>query len=68
MSQRPYNFEEIYNEFQSKIHYYLLKMIGSEEAEDLTQDVFLKVHNGLSKFDGRSKLSTWIYRIATNTA
>jgi len=33
---------------------------------DLAQDVFLKVNQGLPKFEGRSSLSTWIYRIATN--
>ena len=51
-----------------KFKKYLQNMVGREEAEDLTQDVFLKVHKGLSKFDGRSKLSTWVYKIATNTA
>jgi RNA polymerase sigma-70 factor (ECF subfamily) len=37
------------------------------EAEDLTQDVFIKVYQNLKKFKGKSKLSTWIYRIAYNT-
>jgi DNA-directed RNA polymerase specialized sigma24 family protein len=35
-------------------------------AEDFTQDVFIRVHEGLGKFEGRSKLSTWINKIATN--
>jgi RNA polymerase sigma-70 factor (ECF subfamily) len=43
-------------------------MVGRNDAEDLTQEVFLKVSNGLGDFEGRSRLSTWIYRIATNAA
>jgi RNA polymerase sigma-70 factor (ECF subfamily) len=39
-----------------------------QEAEDLTQEVFIKLNSGLEKFEGRSKLPTWIYKIATNTA
>ena len=43
-------------------------MVGKDQAEDLTQEVFMKVDRGLKEFKGESKLSTWIYRIATNTA
>lgn len=39
-----------------------------EEAEDITQEVFVKVYNGLRKFDQKSSFSTWLYRIATNSA
>lgn len=38
----------------------------TEEAEDLAQEVFVEVYNSIKKFDGRSSLSTWIYRIAVN--
>jgi RNA polymerase sigma-70 factor (ECF subfamily) len=48
---------------------YLSRLSGNKlEAEDLTQDVFIKVNESLDKFEGRSSLSTWIYTIATNTA
>jgi RNA polymerase sigma-70 factor (ECF subfamily) len=43
-------------------------MMGPAEAEDVAQEVFEKVNRSLDGFKGQSKLSTWIYRIATNTA
>ncbi len=46
-----------------------LKMLGDpQDAEDILQETFIKVYKNLNKFDGRSSLSTWIYRIATNEA
>lgn len=38
------------------------------EAEEVTQDVFLKIYKSASGFDGKSKVTTWIYRITINTA
>jgi len=62
-------FQQIYKDYYPKILRYLTKLTDDiEEAEDLTQDVFIKVNSGLEKFEGRSSLSTWIYKIATNTA
>lgn len=61
-------FEKIYNEYYSKTLQYVTRIVGPNEAEDITQDVFSKIYSGLAEFQGRSKLSTWIYRIATNTA
>jgi len=61
-------FQHIYNAFRPKIHRYLARLAGKEEADDLTQEVFAKVSRGLKDFRGESKLSSWIYRIATNTA
>ncbi len=62
------DFQELYGEFRPKILRYLSQLIAPEEAEDIAQEVFEKVNRGLKGFEGRSKLSTWIYRIATNTA
>jgi RNA polymerase sigma-70 factor (ECF subfamily) len=61
-------FQEIYEIFHPRIHRYLSRLIGEYEAEDLTQEVFIKVSKGLSEFRGESQLSTWIYRIAFNAA
>ncbi|MFH1717693.1 MAG: RNA polymerase sigma factor [Planctomycetota bacterium] len=47
---------------------YLRRLCGSnQDAEDLTQQTFLKVWSSLGGFAGRSKFSTWLYRIAHNT-
>jgi len=61
-------FNDIYRDFKPKILRYLTRMVGVAEAEDLVQDVFLKVNQGLKRYDGRAGISTWIYRIATNAA
>ena len=61
------NITQIYKEFHPRILRYLERLTGEkEEARDLAQEVFLKVDQGLSKFQGRASLSTWIYKIATN--
>lgn len=62
------DFKEIYEEFQPKIVHYLRRLLGNQDAEDIAQEVFAKVSRGLESFKGQSKLSTWIYRVATNTA
>jgi RNA polymerase sigma-70 factor (ECF subfamily) len=41
---------------------------NAEDASDFSQEVFLKVYRGLSRFQGRSRFSTWLYKIAYNTA
>jgi RNA polymerase sigma-70 factor (ECF subfamily) len=65
---RPPDFQTIYDEFQPKIRRYLSRLVGATDAEDLTQEVFAKVSRALPSFRGESRVSTWIYRIATNTA
>jgi len=60
--------EQIYIEYYPRIHRYLIRMIGPKEAEDLAQEVFIKAGCALDTFHHESRLSTWLYRIATNTA
>lgn len=68
MTKNGMDFQEIYTTFQPKIFGYLSRMLGENEAEDLTQEVFVKVDKALKEFRGEAQLSTWIYRIATNAA
>jgi RNA polymerase sigma-70 factor (ECF subfamily) len=68
MKSNELEFEQIYAVYQPKIHRYLNRMVGEFEAEDLTQEVFIKVSQALENFRGDAELSTWIYRIATNAA
>ena len=62
------DFNEVYEEFHPKILHYLSRLTNPHEAEDIAQEVFEKVNRSLRNFKGESKLSTWLYRIATNTA
>jgi RNA polymerase sigma-70 factor (ECF subfamily) len=53
--------------FVDPVYRLALRMTGSEEdAEDITQDTFIKIIKSLPSFEGRSQISTWIYRIAMN--
>ncbi len=62
------DFDSIYKVFRPKIVRYLAHMIGRRDAEDLTQEVFVKINHALKTFRGESQVSTWVYRIATNVA
>jgi len=61
-------FQEVYDSFHTKIFRYLKGLVGENEAEEVTQTVFEKVSRNLGSFKKEAKLSTWLYRIATNTA
>lgn len=61
-------FQDVYDEFRERVRHYLGQLVGESDAEDVTQEVFIKIDKGLETFKGESKLSTWIYRIATNAA
>ncbi len=55
--------------FQDKVFNTVVSIIQNlEEAEDVSQEVFIEVYESVQKFRGESKLSTWIYRIATTKA
>jgi RNA polymerase sigma-70 factor (ECF subfamily) len=63
-----YEFKKIYDEYYPMIFQYLTRIVGPDDAEDIAQDAFDRINRGLGGFQGKSKLSTWIYRIATNAA
>lgn len=61
-------FRAIYDKTCDFVYGVALRMTAShQEAEEITQDVFMKVYKGLKYFAHRSSLKTWIYRIAVNT-
>ena len=60
-------FSQLLDEFQQKVFSTCISFVpNKEDAEDIAQEVFLEVFKSISKFKGNAKLSTWIYRIATN--
>ena len=62
-------FSRLVDAYSSKIFRLAVKMLNQQQdAEDVLQETFLKAYRGLKSFDGRSKLSTWLFRIATNEA
>ena len=63
------NFARIVNDRQQMVYNTTLGIVQNEEdAEDITQEVFLKVYEGLKDFRREASLSTWIYRITITTA
>jgi len=67
--ESTWSFDQIYDEYKTPIYNYVYHLVGDrEQADDLTQDTFLKAFRALPKMDGNLKLSAWLYRIATNTA
>jgi RNA polymerase sigma-70 factor (ECF subfamily) len=66
---REASFEELVRRYQRPIAAYVYRMVGDyDSALDLTQEVFIKVYNSLSRYRSEFKFSTWIYKIAHNAA
>jgi RNA polymerase sigma-70 factor (ECF subfamily) len=62
-------FEELVERYQSRLLNFIYRTIGDrEKAEDLVQEVFIRVHRHLHRFDRTKKFSTWVYTIASNLA
>lgn len=62
-------FEEIYKASSGFVYNVALRITNNRsDADEVTQDVFVKVHKNLRDFGFRSAFKTWIYRIAANTA
>ncbi len=65
----PEEFSRLVDTYSTKIYRLAIKMLNQQQdAEDVLQETFVKAYRGLKSFDGRSKLSTWLFRIATNEA
>lgn len=61
-------FRELVEQYKKKIYYFSLDLTGNHhDAEDLSQEVFIKVYRSLKNFRGDAKFKSWLYRIAVNT-
>ena len=68
-SNRERGFKMLMNSFQVPIYNYIRRLVVShEDAEDVLQEVFIRIFRHIDQFREESSLSTWIYRIATNEA
>ena len=62
-----YAFSQLMQKYQKKVYAIIRRMVLShDDANDITQDVFIKCWNKIGDFRGDSQLYTWLYRIATN--
>ncbi len=62
-------FEELVNRFKNRVFALVYRIVGQhQEAEDVTQDVFLTVYEKLYQYDNSKKFAPWIFRIATNAS
>lgn len=61
------DFEHIYELYRSRVYSTACRMVANRaDAEDITQEVFIRVYQKLGSFRGEAQLSTWIYRITMN--
>lgn len=69
LASREARFEQLFGEYHSEIHVYLCRLVGdNRQAEDLTQDAFVKAYRALARLPKEANARAWLYRIATNTA
>ena len=62
-------FNQIVKEYSERVYWHVRRIVNShEEADDLVQDIFLKIWTALPSFRGEAQLFTWVWRIATNEA
>ena len=62
-------FKILMLKYQERLYWHVRRMVFEhEDANDVIQNTFIKVYRSIQKFEGKSKLYTWLYRIATNEA
>jgi len=62
----PSAFERLYRTHVARIHSLTRRMLGSHEADEVTQDIFVRTWQKLGQFRGDSQFSTWLHRLAVN--
>ncbi|RSC92938.1 RNA polymerase sigma factor [Tenacibaculum singaporense] len=69
MNNKEQNFEQLYKGLKDKIYRLCLGFMGNtDDADDLFQEVLIKIWNNIDNFREESSINTWVYRITTNTA
>ena len=69
MKNKEQKFKKVYEQSKDKVYRLCLGFMGNKiDADDLFQEVLIKVWNNLDTFRNESNIDTWIYRITTNTA
>lgn len=59
---------ELWKDFSDRLMGFILKRVRNRhDAEDILQDVFIKIHNGINKLEEKDKMQSWVYQIARNT-
>lgn len=61
-------FERLYRTHVTRIHSLVRRMLDADQADDVTQDVFIRAWQKLSTFRGESAFGTWLHRLAVNVA
>lgn len=62
-------FRALMGQYKERLYWHIRRMVQAhDEADDVLQNTFIKVYKGIAQFEGKSKLYTWLYRIATNEA
>ena len=67
MNETERLFNEIVKNFSERVYWHVRRFVNNhEDADDLVQEIFLKIWTALPSFRGEAQLFTWVYRIATN--
>lgn len=59
-------FERLYREHVGRVYSLAYRMVGEEQADDLTQEVFIRAWRKLDSFKGQAQFGTWLHRLAVN--
>jgi|TARA_B100001059_G_C17781483_1_gene554491 RNA polymerase sigma-70 factor (ECF subfamily) len=60
-------FRVLVDQYKERLYWHIRKIVlNHEDTDDILQNTFIKIYKNIHKFEGKSKLYTWIYRIATN--
>jgi RNA polymerase sigma-70 factor (ECF subfamily) len=60
--------EALYHRFKRRVYGMVARIAGAQDAEEVSQEVFMRIYRGLLKFRGDSALDTWVYRLTVNAA